>query len=75
MVLIEFLVDHGVNKLAFKAILPLNIDTVWAASVVSIFFYLMLYVYLDAIIPNKYGVTRSCCFCVHEGKRMGQDLQ
>jgi hypothetical protein len=75
MILIEFLVDHGVPKLFFKAILPLNMEKVWLANITSIAFFLLLYIYLDAIIPNKYGVARSCCFCVHDGKRYGKELK
>jgi len=31
--------------------------------VASIFFYLLLYFYLDAIVPNEYGIKKHPLFC------------
>ena len=69
MVLLDFLVDHGFPKLAYKAILPLSMESVWAWNFLSIAIYLCLYIYLDAVIPNKYGVTKSYCFCIKDNKK------
>ena len=43
-------------KGAPSVILGLNVNTAWTCLVLSIPFYLMLYMYLDAIIPNAYGI-------------------
>jgi len=62
--LLDFLVDHGAPAVVFRVILPTNMTRVWYANVATIFFYIGLYVYLDAVIPNKYGVTQDWCFCL-----------
>ena len=35
----------------------------WATLVLLTPIYFMLHIYLEAIIPDAYGVTESCCFC------------
>mmetsp|Transcript_108923 Transcript_108923/g.150649 ORF Transcript_108923/g.150649 Transcript_108923/m.150649 type:complete len:160 (-) Transcript_108923:2652-3131(-) len=35
----------------------------WMAQVLIVFGYFFLYLYLDEVIPNNYGVSKSCCFC------------
>lgn len=35
----------------------------WVALILSLPFYYGLYVYLDAIIPDTYGISKSLCFC------------
>jgi ABC-type bacteriocin/lantibiotic exporter with double-glycine peptidase domain len=43
--------------------MPLPLETAWWASVFTIPFYFLIYMYLDAIIPNTYGVAQPWCFC------------
>ena len=31
--------------------------------------YFLLHLYIEAIIPNAYGVTKSCCFCLKRKRR------
>ena len=31
--------------------------------------YFYIHIYLEAIIPDAYGVTESCCFCFRRGRR------
>ena len=40
----------------------------WATLVVLCPIYFFLHIYLEAIIPDAYGVTESCCFCLRKGK-------
>ena len=63
-ILIEYLIDDGANKLWFKILLPLPIHRAWWASIGTVVFYFLFYMYLDAIIPNTYGIARPCCFCL-----------
>jgi len=29
----------------------------------------MVYVYLDQVMPDKFGVARPCCFCLKKDKK------
>ena len=33
-------------------------------------FYVLLYMYLDAIMPNVYGIRQSCCFCLRKRRQI-----
>jgi hypothetical protein len=62
-IFLEYLIDDGAGKLWFKLIMPLPLETAWWVSVFTIPFYFLIYMYLDAIIPNTYGVAQPWCFC------------
>lgn len=49
---------------AALALFGIKVAYAWLALVFSIPLYLGLYFYLDAIIPNEYGIAISCCFCL-----------
>lgn len=34
--------------------------------IVSIPVYIGLYMYLDAVIPNEFGIAKTCCFCLRK---------
>ena len=56
IILLEFLVDHGIPMIFYRAIVPLNPLSAWICTILTPVFYICLYVYLDAIVPNKYGI-------------------
>jgi len=31
--------------------------------------YFFLHIYFEAIVPDAYGVTESCCFCLRRSNR------
>ena len=35
----------------------------WIALVLQCPVYFMLHLYIEAIIPDNYGIAKSCCFC------------
>lgn len=41
----------------------------WIFLVIQTPIYFFLHIYLEAIIPDAYGVTESCCFCFRRGKK------
>ena len=43
----------------------------WATLVLLTPIYYLLHIYLEAIIPDSYGVTESCCFCFRRDKNRG----
>jgi len=45
----------------------------WAALVLAIPFYFFLHIYLEAIIPDAYGVTETCCFCFRRSRVQEQE--
>jgi hypothetical protein len=53
----EFLVDHGLPMIFYRALVPVDATLAWVCTAITPFFYISLYVYLDAIIPNKYGIS------------------
>jgi hypothetical protein len=68
-IFLEYLVNHGRPYIMFKLIMPLEIHKAWIAQVLSLISYLLLYVYLDAVLPTVYGVTSSKWFCFSWMKR------
>lgn len=42
----------------------------WAAQVFIVIGYFLLYLYLDEVIPNNYGVSKSCCFCFRRNREV-----
>lgn len=56
LTLLSFLVNHGTPTIIFKLIVPFDMSAVWFANIFTIAFYICLYVYLDAVMPSKYGV-------------------
>jgi hypothetical protein len=61
--LLDFYIDGGP-----ASILDLNVNVAWASLVLVTPFYVGLYMYLDAIMPNVYGIRQSCCFCLKKKK-------
>jgi hypothetical protein len=44
----------------------------WAALILNIPLWLMIYQYLDAIMPSEYGTTKHPCFCFRSSKPNAQ---
>ena len=42
----------------------MNYYITWAAVVVLLPVYYGLYLYLDQIVPDTYGISKNCCFCL-----------
>jgi hypothetical protein len=40
-----------------------SIAAAWAALILSLPAYYLLYIYLDQVVPNTFGISKSCCFC------------
>lgn len=47
----------------------LSLAGTWIAVILSMPAYYGLYVYLDQIIPDTYGIAQSCCFCLRLKRR------
>ena len=45
----------------------------WTALVLTPPFYYFLHIYLEAIIPDAYGVTETCCFCFRGRTQIRED--
>ena len=50
----------------------LNMPIAWISLILSLPFYYALYIYLDQIVPDTYGISRGCCFCLRRRKRQGE---
>ena len=57
IVFLEFLTKGGASFLGFNVVLA------WIMLIIQTPLYLCLYLYLDAVIPNQYGIALKCCFC------------
>ena len=53
VIVLDWMVPNGGSK----AMLDLEVKYAWIASVANFFFYILLYIYLDAIIPNSIGLS------------------
>lgn len=40
-----------------------NIEITWAVAIINIPLWIMVYQYLDAIMPKDYGIKKHPCFC------------
>jgi hypothetical protein len=52
-----------------KILLGLDVNVAWWCLGLATPFYLLLYMYLDGIIPNAYGIRESLCFCLKSTKK------
>lgn len=50
-------------------LLGLNVNLAWWCLGLSTPFYLLVYMYLDGVIPNAFGIRESLCFCFKRTKR------
>jgi ABC-2 family transporter protein len=58
-----------VDEYEYKLLEGLNMPLTWACLILSLPLYYFLYVYLDSIIPDTYGISKSCCFCLKRRRR------
>jgi hypothetical protein len=47
----------------------------WAALILSLPVYYLLYVYLDQVVPNTFGISKSCCFCFKKRRAAANDTR
>lgn len=57
--------DPNIPTLEFFNI---NAGVAWAFLVLLTPIYFFLHIWLEAIIPDAYGVTESCCFCFRSSR-------
>lgn len=53
--------------------LGLNLTIAWVALIVSLPVYYAFYIYLDQIIPDTFGIAKSCCFCLKRSRARRND--
>jgi ABC-type multidrug transport system fused ATPase/permease subunit len=46
-----------------------NLPVVWAASILNVPFWIIMYQYFDSIMPSEYGISKHPCFCFMKQKR------
>jgi len=67
-----FLPDFPTNVIvASIAGLEINISLAasWGALIVQPVLYFLFYVYLDQVMPDTFGISKSCCFCLKRKRR------
>jgi ABC-type multidrug transport system fused ATPase/permease subunit len=67
--MLDFYFDNGAETL-----LGLSTDFAYVALGINVVGYYLLYEYLDAIIPNAYGISKSCCCCLTYCKKKKVNL-
>lgn len=50
-----------------------SVGAAWTALVLQAPIYFFLHIYIEAVMPDAYGVTETCCFCLRRGKRNYDD--
>ena len=63
IIILDYFVENGA-----ELTMGLDVTYAWIALVSSIPFYFLLYIYLDAIIPNAFGIALRPCFCLRKQK-------
>lgn len=51
-----------------EQLFSVDVSFSWFCLIAILPVYLLLHIYFEAIIPDSYGVTSSCCFCLRWGK-------
>jgi hypothetical protein len=57
--MIDVFVKNGVRDL-----LDLNVNIAWASLILVTPMYIFIYMYLDGVIPNSFGIKESPLFCL-----------
>ena len=47
-----------------------NIPVAWVCLTATVPLYFFLYLYMDAIIPDTYGIAKGFCFCLKRKKKV-----
>lgn len=64
VIMLQFYIKGGP-----KILMGLDVDVAWYCLAAATPFYLILYMYLDGIIPNAFGIRESLCFCLKRNKK------
>jgi hypothetical protein len=64
----EVLALECVFKGGAMGVLGLNPKWAWLALALQPFVYFMCYLYLDNVIPNAFGISRDCFYCLRKTK-------
>jgi hypothetical protein len=46
----------------------------WLSLILSIVVFFCAYLYLDAVMPNTFGIAQHWCFCLQKKKRVESDF-
>ena len=52
-----------------------SLPAAWAALILSLPAYYFLYIYLDQVVPNTFGISKSCCFCFKKRRTGADDIR
>ena len=63
VILIDYYIHDGA-----KLVLGLDVSVAWEFLALATPFYLGIYMYLDSVIPNTFGLRDSPCFCLKRNK-------
>ena len=63
VIILEYFIKGGP-----KFLLGLDVTLAWWCLGLATPFYILLYMYLDGVIPNAYGIRENFCFCVRSRK-------
>ena len=58
VIMLQFYIEGGP-----KYLMHLDVDFAWYCLIGATPFYILLYMYMDGIIPNAFGIRESLCFC------------
>ena len=70
VILLEFYLKGGA-----ESVLNLNVTTAWWCLGLSIPFYLLMYLYFGALLPNKYGISAGPCHCIRKKRVVKKQLK
>ena len=59
VIMLQFYIEGGP-----KYLMHLDVDFAWYCLIGATPFYILLYMYMDGIIPNAFGISESLCFCL-----------
>jgi hypothetical protein len=59
VIVIDILTENNLDFQFYEA----KIEVAWVLLALQAPFWFMVHLYLENIIPNSYGISKSCCFC------------
>lgn len=64
VIMLQFYIKGGPQIL-----MGLDVNVAWYCLIAATPFYLLVYMYLDGIIPNAFGIRENLCFCFKRTKK------
>ena len=67
-ILVQLSQDYSIGFVIFK-LADINKAVMFTILVIDLVLWLFIYIYLDSVMPNAYGIQKHPCFCFKKHKK------